>query len=407
MRRVLLCLFILLVLLSIQPVFGESLTVDISEDTKRELIDKLKLRTIPSNASQYVLTRIDIETLKNKDLIAGSFGTYSLNSLMAGGIVTLSLVDKQILTLVFEELEAPDRGGVIHWLGYVQGDPDSFVRLTIDRESTFRQVSDEPVVTQMAGTIITKGRTIKLRPAGVEDYHILYEVKDKNDKYLLQLNNESKKEKKARWIAAKGIRRDLLNEMPEVSFTMGNSGVMTKLRKLAQSEIADLEVKNENDLPRVVDALAPYFPLIGSEEFIFSHRTPREEDDIYYLSEKINGIHIHGYGLKIFVSRANHRVTRVVSFMAVDKGFATEPLIPEDDAIELALDYIATRYVSLYSQLEAFEAELIYHTAEKREPGVLQLYWAIGVYIGDSSMPTYVLVNTVTDWQYRYIVDDR
>lgn len=395
LRSVSLYIFILLVSLNTQPVFGESLTVDISEDTNRELINKLELRTIPNNASKYVLNRINIETLINKDLMAeGTSGIFSPNDLFAGGTVTMSLVDKQLLTLVFKELEPLNPGGVIHWLGHVQGDPDSFVRLTIDSESFSSQVSDEPVFAQMAGTIITKGKMIKLRPAGVEDYHILYEAKDKNDKYLLRLNNKSKKEKKARWIEAIGIQRDLLNEKPEKSFTIGNRGSMTGLFDFSQSDIGDLEVKNENDLERLVDVLAPYFPLIGSERFTFRDRSSTAEDDIYILTESINGIHISGYSLRIWVSKANNKVTRVYGPIIVDMGFTTDPLIPEDDAITIALDYMNERYENSNSQFEAFEAQLIYHTAQWGERDRIQLYWAIGIYRDDE--PKFLLINTVS-----------
>lgn len=392
MRRILLHLFILLILLNIQSVFGKSLTVDISKETKRELIDKLKLRKIPNNASQYVLNRIDIGTLINNDFMTGGAATLSLNDLLAGSNVTLSSVNKQLLTLVFEEYESSDQGGVIHWLGYVQGDSNSFARLTIDIESVFKQASDGPVFSQVAGTILTKGKTIKLRSTGEEDYHILYEVKDNDNKYLLQLNNESKKEKKARWVAAKGIQRDLLDEMPEASFMIGNRGSMTGLRNFTQGEIGELEVKSENDLERVVDVLTPYFPLIGSEEFTFYNRSLSADGYIYRLAESINGIHIDESSLRIFVSKANHKITNILSTIIIDKGFTTKSLILEDEAKNLALDYMVEQYGGSYSQFEAFEAKLIYDRTNPWERDALRLHWAIEIYTDD--VPVYVLVDT-------------
>ncbi|MCP4044957.1 MAG: hypothetical protein GY732_03085, partial [Gammaproteobacteria bacterium] len=242
------------------------------------------------------------------------------------------------------------------------------------------------------GTFIIEGKTFKLRPAGVEDYHILYEVKNKNDKYLLQLNNELKNEKKARWLEAKGMQRDLLTEIPEASFALSKRGSIRKISgDLSKSEIGKLEIKNQSDLKRALKMFAPYYAFIGSEEFTIYNHSSTAEVDVYYAIESINGIKISGSHLKVFVNKTDQRITRVVGAVAVDRGFTTIPLISEDDAKTLALDYMATKYEGRYSRFEASEAKLIYSFAELWEPDVLRLNWVIA--INRDGSPVHVLVD--------------
>lgn len=260
-------------------------------------------------------------------------------------------------------------------------------------------MADGSSFAQVAGMIITDGKTVKLRPAGIEDYHILYEVKgkkekkEKKDKFLLQLNKKSKSEAKARWVEAKGIQRDFLAEMPEASFSIGIRGSLTGLQKdLLVGEIGQLEIMGESDLQRAVEVLTPYYGLTGSETFAFKHQVSRAGNDIYELSQSINGVNIIGGNLRLYVSKTSHKITRVRGSLLADKGFATEPIISEEDAKSLALDYMITNRGGLGVQFEAFEAGLFYSFAHSSKSDALQLNW--GFEIHRNGNPVNVLVDT-------------
>lgn len=135
MRKVVRYLFILLILFNIQPASAEPLTVSISRGAEQKMINTLELQKTPDNVSKYAIVRIDIEALRNKDFVREGSSLRMFNDFVTKDALTFTSVDNQQLTLVFDELDSSDPSGFMHWLGHVQDDPDSFVRLTFNRES--------------------------------------------------------------------------------------------------------------------------------------------------------------------------------------------------------------------------------------------------------------------------------
>lgn len=377
------------------------MTVDVSQKKERQLKNWLGLYDIPYNASQYVLNRINFEALRNRDSKIGN-GSASpevgVRLVLTGSLVTtrpltIFSVDKQPLSLIYEDLEYSGPGGLMHWLGHVQGDPESFVRLTFEGNLIIGEVAGGSSYAQMSGIIITNEKTIKLRPAGLYDYHILYEVKDGDSNYLLQLNNESINETKARWLEAKGIQRDLLADIPRESYSIGNDGSLTSLRRdLSHGEIGQLEIKSYKDLPRALEVLSPYFALTGSEEFTLKRPQLRagRDKDMYDFSETINGIPVYGGHLRIFVSKTSHKITHAFGPVA-DTGFPTEPGITEDDAKALVLAYIAQKYAGSEDQYVPQVTGLVYRGVKYP----LRLDWGFLILRNGHSKDS-VLVNTET-----------
>ena len=414
MKGIALYLLVVLACVSIQSVYGSLMSAEISLKTERQLKHWLGLYDIPYNASKYLLTRISLEALKSTgteieietdaESPADRFRVVSIDSLIATGPQTILSVDKQPLTLIYENLEYTAAGGLMmHWLGHVQGDPDSFVRLTFEGKSVMGESVDGVLYAQMSGTIITNGKTIKIRPAGLYDYHILYEVKDGDSNYLLQLDNESESETVARWLEAVGIQRDLLADIPRDSYTMGINGALTGLRRnalrddyLSYGEIGQLEIRSTNDLARALEVLGPYFALTGPEEFTLKRSRSRlnREEVVYHFAQSINGIPVHNSAAKISVDKTSHKITHVFGLVS-DAGFAKEPSISEDGAKMLVSEYVAEKYAGLRDDFTLQVVGLFYNRSQPAERDAMRIHWGVGVF-RNGSLQDNVLVDSET-----------
>src|SRR5690606_7036306 len=97
-------------------------------------------------------------------------------------------------------------------------------------------------------------------------------------------------------------------------------------------------VASKDDMIAVIELLYPYFGFKGTEELEYKGQA----GNVYHFRELINDIPTQ-YTISVHVDPESYQILRIIGVAAIDRGFDSEPVMSEQEAIQAVMQYLSDR----------------------------------------------------------------
>lgn len=305
-------------------------------------------------------------------------------------------VDGEELTFEFDELVTPKYGGVVHWLGHVEGKPGSRVRFTLPSSAIFSNNPDDlQAEAGVSGTISVGNKTYRVRPAG-RNLQVIYEVADDSPSLSrMEVGGDDvRAERKARRLEAQGLRFDKLKGIDPETYSIGRRGVLTRIDMEEAKWLDNMTFRSERDFDTLMEELGPMLPLVGDERFVFENKGYSAEHVYYDFIQYIGDIPVVNARIRVFVSNDSDRALRVHSKIYQDMGLASTPRVNQGVAIDTALAHLKKQRGFESFEPVTVDAMRMYIQSHSERGDPLKLAWSI--WMSDGQFNRQVVVDGET-----------
>lgn len=335
--------------------------VSAKPDSSRNLFSKPPNQSnraveLPQHISKHQFVVLDLKTL--------------LSNTRIGDTILIRTFDGRPLSIAFQRYEVPQAGEATHWIGRVAGQPDSYVRFSIDKRSLVSLSG--PAETRVSGVITRGTHTINLRPAS-GGTHLLYETNTDHSGPTRLAATQI--DLRARRMEAVGRQFDLLQQLPQSSYVRRKDGTIERIGQSALSHIDVGRFRDEADFKELIANVGPYLALTGSETFKFRKKIDRNETYRFAFYQHINGVAIVASEINVDVDKDTLEVVSMSTPIVPTEGLDTTPKLSKAEAIDNVLSFPHAPERDMFSgNLSDIQAYLVLY---RHEGGGLRLAWIV------------------------------
>lgn len=142
------------------------------------------------------------------------------------------------------------------------------------------------------------------------------------------------------------------------------------------TEFRTMEISNENALKSVIEGIYPYYGFTGSESLELKDKRQDSDTAFYTFTQKINDIPTK-YEINVQVSNRDNHISGFVGTLRIDRGFASEHVLTEQEALVRVHDYLNLNGKTFDANEDA--SAVLYYDSWGEDGGIAP-WWLIKMY---------------------------